>query len=221
MHTAELAFPSSSKQPFEGKSRSPLASVLGKRKIEGDENQGPNQKKSKVNLEGSGEPTHNGMQSHSKLEQKKTGTSTSLKFETLLQRVAHHSEPLKVQGKRRREEEDILLPLPKRRAVFQQIGLGDDGYMEPPVQRRKRGSRPRGLYNHKGACFINAAVQALHSLPDLVTMDERKTLRNFFPPSLGHMAPELLQKAKKGRNREKRVKLIAEHFGDKAAKNKL
>ena len=206
---------------FEVKSRSPFASVLGKRKVEDGQNRGPDPKKSKINLEGSGEPTHNGLRSQSKLEQKKTRTSTSKKFETLLQRVTNHAEPPKVQGKRRREEEDTLPPLPKRREVFQEIGSGGDRYMQPPVQRRERGSRPRGLYNHKGACFINAAVQALHSLPDLVTMDEGKTLRNLFPSSLGHMAPELLQKAKKGRSREKMVKLLTENFGDKAAKKQL
>ena len=223
MDDRDLAVNSLKRQHLEADRRGPLAPSLGKRRLEGDHNLGPIQKKSKVLSTSSvGSPEQRIRQTQRMLEQDRTGTSAPKKFETLLQRVERQAEPPRSQKKRRREEKDVLPP-PKRRAGFQVIGLEtiDDGYMKPPIQRRLRGLRPRGLYNHKGACFINAAAQALHSVREIAMMDDGKTLKDLFPSSLGQLAPEILQKARKGRSRDKAVKPLAEHFADKAAKQQL
>jgi hypothetical protein len=59
--------------------------------------------------------------------QKKT---TPKEFETLIQRTTNPKEPRTSQNKRRLEENDMLLPNPKKTRVFQEVGLDkiDDGY---------------------------------------------------------------------------------------------
>lgn len=118
------------------------------------------------------------------------------------------------QLKRQRNEEEVQAPRAKRtKFVGTRNGCApSEEYLKPLPRQRKVGLPPRGLYNHKFSCFINATLQAFHTVEEFAKMDSEKNLMGLETGGLGTD----LQAFKRGRSRAAAANILAASFEKRA-----
>jgi hypothetical protein len=127
-----------------------VASTKGhrKRKAEEEENEEPVPKRSRILHKSS-------VESVEQNERQGTENPAPKKFETLIRRTTNPTQPERLKTSVELKGMTCHCLILKKQGSFRKLTLDkvDDGYMKPVTQRRKSGSRPRGLLNHGGACF--------------------------------------------------------------------